>query len=176
MSRKAKLTSKRRRTEPFRFEVSDPTDAERALLDARLALRRAKDDLEVGAAEQAVEQAQAALDECFETILLRALPPGLQLDFEHEQTEAAAAYEAAVKAAQESDSPPPEVPQPTWDAQSFEVRLIAACDADGHSVEEWAEAFAGDDWTLQDRADLLEACYRVNSKRGTLDLSLLGKG
>lgn len=190
MSRRACLTSKRRRTEPFRFEVADPTVAERALAHATVAARRAAGEA-LAAAEQAVELAQAALDACYDTVLLRAMSLTLQQQFQHEQAAVDVAadqvrlvWTAEVERATAAGEPAPvepAVPATSWAAESLEVRLIAACDADGHTAQEWAQAFNDDDpdspsdWTLQDRADLLEACYRVNSRRG-YDLALLGKG
>lgn len=175
MSRKAKLTSKRRRTERFRFEVADPHDAQMVLAEARLAFLRAKDTDDEPAAKAALDQAVALVDECFDYITLRALRPSQQLAFQQELTELRAADDAAAEA--DPDAPRTSMEsRSSWDADSYEVRMIAACDADERSPEEWAEAFADDAWSLQDRADLLDVCYEVNGPRQPYDLGILGKG
>lgn len=187
MSKRDPLDSKRRRTEPFRFEVEDPTAAAEALAEAeaesRLAsLRGEKDPAVAAAAKQRLDGARAALDACFGTVTLRALPTRVQLLFEQEIAERDSdqekAHLAAVKAAEAAGQDPPE-PKPVeskWDEDSYEVRLIAACDADGRSPLRWAQILDLDgDWTLDDRNALLRACYEVNQRR-LFDPAVLGKG
>jgi hypothetical protein len=178
------LDSKRRRVERFRFEIEDPTEAQQAQQHAQLAVIRAKKDSPEAAAAQAqLDAARQALDECYGTVTLRALPPRVQLLFEQEAAEQQAALErehdAAVAAAEEAGQPapkPPSPPESKWDAESFEVRLIAACDVDGRSPQRWAEVLDLDgDWTLEDRAALLDACYAANT-RHSFDPAVLGKG
>lgn len=184
MTKKDPLDSKRRRTERFRFEVEDSSDAQAALADANLALFRAARDSPGGkAAEAALAQAKQALDACYGTVTLRALPPRVQLHFQQEVAERVAetevAHAAAVAEAEAAGDPPPpdpEPPAPTWLADSLEIRLIAACDADGRSPERWATVLDLDgDWSLEDRTALLDACYTVNT-RHTFDPTVLGKG
>lgn len=182
MSKKDVLASKRRRTERYRFEVGDPAEATEAAAEARLALLRARDDEAAAEAKKQMEAAEKALDACYGTITLHALPSRRQLEFQQEQAEAQAvrdrAHDAAVKAAEEAGEDPPERepdPEPTWDAESFEVRLIAACDADGRTPAQWAAALSGDEWSLQEKDELLTVALTVNTSR-RWDFSVLGKG
>ncbi len=184
MSKRDPLDSKRRRTELFRFEIEDPTDAQQQLQHAQLAVFRArKDSPEAAAAQAELDAARMALDECYGTITLRALQSRVQLLFQQEAAERQAAleteHERAVAAAEAAGEPPPKPPPPPeskWDAESFEVRLIAACDVDGRSPQRWADVLDLDgDWTLEDRAALLDACYAANT-RHSFDPAVLGKG
>lgn len=183
MAKTDPLDRKRRRVERYRFEVEDPTDAQAELIDAGLAKLRARTDEELAAAAERVKAAKAAVEECFSTIRLRALDPDTQLAFQHEQAAAAIEREqqhaAAVDAAEEAGEAPPPAPtppDPDWSAESFEVRLIAACDLDGRTAKRWAAALASPEWTLQDKTELLDTAFRSNSPRTAFDLSLLGKG
>lgn len=182
MSKHDALSAKRRRTERYRFEVSDPTQAVQDLTAARREAVRARDTDAEEQAEQRVKAAEAAVEACYASITLQALPARRQLEFQQEQAEAQAvrdrARAAVVKAAQDAgEEPPPEEdePEPEWGPESFEVRLIAACDADGRSPATWAEALSGDDWSLQERNELLAVALSVNTTR-RWDFNVLGKG
>lgn len=187
MSKRDPLDSKRRRTEHFRFEVEDPTAALEELAEAeaeaRLAGYRAEKDSDAeAAAQERLVAAKRAVDSCFGIVTVRALPPRKQLLFEQEIAERDAELEkahlAAVKAAEEAgeDPPEPKVPNSNWDVDSYEVRLIAACDADERSAERWAEVLHLDgDWSMDDRNALIRLCYQVNQRR-VFDPAVLGKG
>jgi hypothetical protein len=187
VSKKDPVDSKRRRREVFRFEIDDPTDAVEELREAeaeeKLAAYRAEKDPDgAAAALERLNEAKRAVAACFGTVTVQALPPRLQLEFEQEIAEQDSRQEkahlAAVKAAEEAgeEPPAPKVEDSPWDAESHEVRFIAACDVDGRSAERWAEILRPDgDWTLEDRQALLQTCYKANMRR-VFDPQVLGKG
>jgi hypothetical protein len=187
VSKKDPVDSKRRRREVFRFEIDDPADAldelQQAEAEERLAsFRSEKDPDGAVAALERLNAAKRAVDACFGKVTVQALPPRLQLVFEQEIAERDSRQEkahlAAVKAAEEAGETPPEpkVEESTWDAESYEVRFIAACDVDGRSAERWAEVLGPDgDWTLEDRNALMQTCYQANLRR-VFDPAVLGKG
>lgn len=187
MSKKDPLDSKRRRVERFRFEIEDPSAAVEELAEAeaeaKLADYRAEKDPDgAAAARERLAAAKRAVDACFGTVTLQALPPRQQLQFEQEIAERDAQLEkehkAAVEAAEQAgeDQPEPKLPPSTWTADSYEIRLIAACDVDGRSPQRWAEVLDLDgDWTVEDRDALLQTCYRANLRRA-FDPAVLGKG
>jgi hypothetical protein len=187
VSKKDPVDSKRRRREVFRFEIDDPTDSLEELREAEAeeklaAYRSEKDPDGAAAALDRLNAAKRAVDACFGQVTVQALPPRLQLVFEQEIAERDSQQEkahlAAVKAAEEAgeDPPEPKVEEPSWDAASYEVRFIAACDVDGRSAERWAEILQPDgNWTLEDRHALLQTCYQANLRR-VFDPQVLGKG
>ena len=172
-----KASGKVRRTERFRYLVADPAEATRLAVDARMAELRARSTPDHEAAVQRTKDAQQALDACYESIVLRALAPNVHQAFVQEWAERDAAHDELVKAAEEAEQEPPERPDPTWDAASIEVRFLAACDVDAdHTAAWWAEEFAGDEWTLTERDELLGLCSAVNMPRRSFDMGVLGKG
>lgn len=197
---KRKGSGKQRRTERYRFEVADPQPAEKALAAARLAERRARDTDGHAAALSGVEAAEAALEDCYDHITVRAVSPSVQEDFvqlyaqartpeQVEYDEAVKAYPSKARAAERAGEPAPELPQApeppevTWDAESLTVRWIAECDVDPeHDADWWAAEFDDSDpkqpseWTKQDRAELLDVCELANKPRSPFDLGVLGKG
>jgi hypothetical protein len=186
VSRKDPVDSKRRRREVFRFEIDDPAEALEELREAeaeeKLASYRAEKDSDgAAAALERLNAAKRAVDACFGSVTVQALPPRMQLVFEQEIAERDSQQEkahlAAVKAAEDAgeDPPDPKVEESAWDADSYEVRFIAACDVDGRSAERWAEILNSDDWQLEDRQDLLQTCYKANLRR-VFDPAVLGKG
>lgn len=172
----SKKSGKVRRRERFRYLVADPAEADRALAEARLAALRARDDDPVEADER-VRAAEQARNDCYGVIVVQALTPDEYEAFQQEMVERDEARAAVVKAAEEAEQEPPPEPKSTWDAQSLEVRLIAACDIDpDHTVKWWASEFASGDWAVPERDELLELCYQVNLPRRSFDFGVLGKG
>jgi hypothetical protein len=179
-----KRSGKVRRTARYRYLVADPDEARAAGLrdveEARLAELRARDTSEHPAADRRRKAAEKALEEaveaCYGTIVLQALKPSVQQEFDQQFAERRQAFDASVKAAQEAEETPPTF-EPTWDADSLEVRFLAACDVDAaHTSKWWAEEFAGDEWTMPERDELLEMAFRLNTSRQAFDLGVLGKG
>lgn len=179
-----KRSGKVRRTAKYRYLVADPDEARaacaKAVDETRLAELRARDTPEHPAADRARKAAEKALeqavDACYGTIVLQALAPSVQQEFDQQFTERREAFDVSVKAAEESEEPAPKF-TPTWDAESLEVRFLAACDTDAaHSAKWWAEEFAGDEWTIPERDELLDLAFRLNLPRQAFDLGVLGKG
>lgn len=172
----SKRSGKVRRTERYRYLLTDPTDAQQAVAESRLAEIRARETPEHAEAKKRLQAAEKALDNCYGFIVLRALAPEVQEQFGQESAERDQVHADAVKAAEEAGEDLPEDPKPTWTADSFEVRFLAACDIDSeHTPKWWAAEFAGDEWTLQERDDLLALCYQVVLGRRPIDLGVLGK-
>lgn len=173
----SKRSGKVRRTERYRYLVADPGDATRELAEARLAEVRARSTAQHDEAFEQLQRAQKGLEACYDSIVLRALAPHVHQKFVQEWAERDEAHAAAVKAAEEAEQDPPALPDPTWDADSLEVRFLAACDLDNeHTAAWWAAEFAGDEWTLTERDELLGLCYTINLPRRSFDLGVLGKG
>lgn len=180
-----KRSGKVRRTARYRYLVADPDEVRSAGLgaveEARLAELRARGTAEHAAADRARKAAEKELeqqvDACYGTLVLQALAPSVQQEFDQEFTERRDAFDAAVKAAERDEQPPPTF-QPTWDdAESLEVRFLAACDTDAaHTAQWWAQEFAGDEWTVPERDELLDLAFRLNLPRQAFDLGVLGKG
>lgn len=160
-----KGSGKVRRIERFRFLVCDPTDAETELAEARLAQMRARGEQEHEEASQRLRDATAAVDACFGTVTLRALAPQVHELF---------VQELAERQQQQQEASTDDAAARQWTADSLDVRFLAACDVE-HDADWWAAEFAGDEWTLHEREELLEACFRLNTPR-RFDLSSLGKG
>lgn len=190
-SRSRKGSGKVRRTERYRYLVGDPDEARAAAAEtvaaARLAEMRARDTPGHKHTLRELEAAQAAaakaVEACYGTIVLRALPPARHQEFVQEMAEREDARQAAAKAAEEAGQPPPEDPEPTWAEDCFEVRMLAACDADPEHTEQWWAAEFDDsdpehpsEWTPPERTELLDRCFRVNLPSGSFDLGVLGKG
>lgn len=173
----SKGSGKVRRTDRYRYLVADPTDAQAALAAARYAEVQARKTDGHDAAKQALRDAEKAVDDCYDAIVLRALAPKVHEAFVQEWVERDDAHSAAVKAAEDAGQEPPALPEPTWDAGSVEVRFLAACDVDpAHTAAWWADEFAGDEWTMVERDELLGKCYTLNMPKRSFDLGVLGKG
>lgn len=173
----SKRSGKVRRTERYRYLVDDPTEATQELADARLAELRARSTPQHEAALERVQAAQRAVDACYDVVVLRALAPSVHQQFVQEWADRDAEHDELVQAAEKAEQDPPARPEPTWDADSLEVRFLAACDLDSdHTAGWWAEEFSGDEWTLTERDELLGLCYAVNMPRRSYDAGLLGKG
>jgi hypothetical protein len=172
-----KGSGKVRRTERYRYLVADPSQAREDLSEARLAERRAQGTEAHADAQQRLRDAERAVEDCYGTIVLRALSPTVHETFEQELVERDQVHAAAVEAAKEAGQDLPPQPDRSWKADSLEVRLLAACDVDdGHTALWWAAEFDGDEWTHPERDELLELCYTVNTSRRLFDLGVLGKG
>jgi hypothetical protein len=176
------LTSKRRRTETFRFEVADTSDAAAAMTEARLLRLRASSEDDRKVARAAEEEAQAKLDACYGTVTLQSLPPSVHLAFQQEFAERDAVRERErreiVKVAEDAGQDPPEPdpePERVWSEDDVEVRLIAACDKDGRPAKVWADVLASDDWSIPERDELYALALKANSPKRQFDLGVLGK-
>jgi hypothetical protein len=172
-----KGSGKVRRTERYRYLLDDPTAAAEELTAARFAELRARGTDRHEQAAERLEAAEAAVDACYGTVVLRALRPAVHQVFAQETAERDAAWEQVVKAAQKAEQEAPEQPEPTWAEESFEVRLIADCDDDPtHTAAWWAAEFAGDEWAPYERDELLQLALSVNAPKRSFDLGVLGKG
>jgi hypothetical protein len=163
-------SGKRRRSEVYRFEIEDPAAARASFRNAQLSARQDPTEEK----QRAVDEARQALRACYGTVTVQAIPPADWAAFRQEVAELAAAYAKDVRDA-ESDGPPPAPPQSSWLADTVEVRILAACDADGeHTAAWWAAEFEGAAWSEDERQDLLDLCFVANSP-AQIDLAVLGK-
>lgn len=164
-----KRSGKVRRTESYRYLVADPTSARQAFAQARLDEMRTRGQDGHEAAGARLQEAEAGVAACFATLILGALPPDEHEDFVQELAEAAPSPDV--------DTEPQPPVRKTWREDSFEVRFLAACDLDPeHTPAWWASEFNGPEWSLKERDELLDVCYRVNSGGASVNLDVLGKG
>lgn len=171
-----------------------PTLAHRVLVDAdavtaaREALAKAQREhrpvmLKSGSGSPAakvalrkVEAAEAAVDACYETIMLRALPPRRieELADQHPPTpEQMAKLKAERDKAQQRSEQPPD--WPSWNEDTFWPALLAESVDGDMSVEDWAQFLAGNVSDGEGRS-LKQAALAVNHQERVADPLVLPKG
>jgi hypothetical protein len=130
-------------------------------------------------ADQRVAAAQAALDLCYETITLTALPTAGELTAEtlaaaHPPTDAqmAKARQERQEAAQRGEAPPP---WPVWNDDTFRPALLAACCTNGMTAEDWA-AFLGQHVSTGEANGIWLACLAINQRERVADPLVIPKG
>lgn len=128
-SLRERLRNKRRPSAPCRLRIDDTAPAQRALEEAVVALRLAQagdsDAETLEGHRQAVREARAALEGCYEPITLLALPPA---DLE--------ALIAAHPPRKDDDN------DVEWNNASFPRALFLACVQGDLSSEEWETILA----------------------------------
>lgn len=123
--------------------------------------------------------AQAALQACYETIVLRALPTDGDVTVERMITACppTAAQMAEVRQARDTaklrGEEPPAWPQ--WDDDRLQPALLEACADGGMTSEDWAAFLAGN-VSQGERQGLWKACLAVNSLERVADAVVLPKG
>nr|MDT0660867.1 hypothetical protein [Micromonospora sp. DSM 115978] len=126
--------------------------------------------------DREVEAAQAALDDCYETLTLRALVPAdlEELIGQHPPTEAqlAAAKTARAEARQRAEEPPP---WPSWNDDTFRPALLEATVDGDMTVADWAGFLARNVSTGEAR-DLWRSALQVNQQPRQADGVVLPKG
>lgn len=147
--------------------------AQQALRQARLA------DRDVEAAEREFAEAQAALDGCYEQIVLRALPLDgpvtvEKLIAEHPPTEQQLAKAKAERdEARRRGDPPPD--WPAWNDATFRPALLAATAEGDMTAEDWAQVLSTRMSTGEVRS-LWAACLAINTMGRAADPVVLPKG
>ncbi|SCL31944.1 hypothetical protein GA0070616_4361 [Micromonospora nigra] len=150
---------------------------ERAAAAARQA-RLAERGLDEALAE--VDAAQAELDGCYETIVLRALPLSgtvtvETLTAEHPPTEAQMA-EAKVAREKARAAGDPVPPWPAWNVETFQPALLAASAPDaGMSPDDWA-SMLGTRMSAGEVRGLWAACMAINLTGRAAEPVVLPKG
>ena len=134
-------------THPVQAVTAVKVQAARAALDEALRRRDASSVLDE-VLEQAVAYAAADLDDCYEDVPVRAIPP--------------AQYEALLGL-----HPPTEAQAEEgfrWNPDSFVPALLAQCVDMGLSEVEWAEMCSVGPLALGESAELFEAAIRINGR------------
>lgn len=184
-SQRDRLRSRPRPSLPYPLLV-DPDRAAAARAELEEAQRHARQaglakdpqPAVVEAARARVAAAEAALEDCYETIVLRALPPDdlEQLRAEHPPT---AEQIAAAKAERKTAVERGEKTLPPWpdvNQASYVPALLAACAADsGMSMDDWV-AFLAENVSAAERIGLWQAAEAVNSRERVADPLVLPKG
>ncbi len=128
-------------------------------------------------AAQAVADAQAALDACYETIVLRALEPERveELLAEHPPTQAQllACQKAREKAAERGEQPPA---WPDWDEATYRPAMLAECATEaGMTADDWA-AFLASNVSNGEKLGLWREVISVNERERVADPWAVPKG
>lgn len=150
--RRERLLARRRPSFDYQLAVVDDTEAVAELAAATEALETARfrsdDGAEqaVAAAEERVAAARTAVQECYETITLTAMPP---VEFE------ALAAKPEHQAREGKDE--------RWNADTFPRAVFLACAPDDLSADEWAE-WLDSSLTQGERTSLLLAAVGLNSR------------
>lgn len=134
-SLRERLAAKQRGTARYRLAVEDPWPAERRLTDAENTLAAARmlhpdepGHEKVLAAEQAVGEAKAERDGCYEWITLRAMPAG---DFE-----------ALIGLHPPTPEQKEKNPDAQWNEATLAAPLLAACIEGDMTESDWKEFLA----------------------------------
>lgn len=182
-SQRDRLLGRPRPSLPYRILVA-PDEVEQA----RQALAKAQEDarqvrLKAGRdspagkrAAKPVADAEAVVDACYETIVLRALPPERveALDAEHPPT---AEQMERVKAEREQAAKRGEQPPdwPSWNDATYWPALLAEC-ADGDmAVDDWV-SFLAEHVSTGEAAGIKQAVLAVNRLERVADPLVLPKG
>ncbi|WFE45302.1 hypothetical protein [Verrucosispora sp. WMMD1129] len=182
-AQRERLLGRSRPKLPYRILVDeDGADRARQRLDvANAAARQARlADRGVAEALAEVEAAQAELDGCYETIVLRALPLTGKvtvetLTAEHPPTpEQMAAGKKAREDARAAGDPVP--PWPAWNDDTFRPALLSASAPDaGMSAEDWSEML-GSRMSAGEVRGLWAACLAINLTGRAAEPVVLPKG
>ncbi|WP_067967533.1 hypothetical protein [Nocardiopsis trehalosi] len=153
MGARDRLRARKRPHANYRFQVEDPTSAEKALAvvqeQYRAALLKAKDgerDADVKRLAKKVEAAREKVDACFEEITLRAMAP--------KDLEALIAAHPPRKDHEDDDA---------WNTETFPRALFLEC-VEGvadMSAADW-EAFLDENCSEGERGELLLTAQVVN--------------
>lgn len=181
-SQRDRLLGRPRPSLPYRILVApdEVEQARAALAEVQVAARQARLGDNAAAAKRAAQQvraAEAVVDACYETIVLRALPPERieELDAEHPPTaeqmdKAKAEREQAVQRGEQ-------VPEwPSWNDATYWPALLAESATEaGMTANEWA-AFLAEHVSTGEAAGLKQAALAVNRLERVADPLVLPKG
>ena len=148
------------RREFFRFAISDPTEAQRDLDEARAALRALRSrllkpsDEELEAAEAEVAECRERYDACFSPVAFDQNSHAVQV-YEQLRVDRGKRFKNKVPRDYE-----------WWtDPDGAELHLIAECATDlGWDAKQWASELAEDRWTVASRSELLHVAMLANNR------------
>ncbi len=130
-------------------------------------------------ADQRVAAAQAAVDLCYETITLTALPTAGEVTAEilaaaHPPTDAqmAKVRQERQEAAQRGEPAPP---WPVWNDDTFRPALLTACSSNGMSEQDW-RVFLAEHVSNGEAAGIWLACLAINQRERVADPLVIPKG
>jgi multidrug efflux pump subunit AcrA (membrane-fusion protein) len=141
-------------------------------------LRAAEGSAEYRRARRQLDAAQAEVDSCYETIVLRALPTAGEVTVEKlkaahpptpEQLERAKAERDAARRRGE-----PEPPWPEWNEDTFPAALLAACAESDMTEDDW-RTFLGSNVSTGEYSGLWQAVLAVNALERVADPLVLPK-
>jgi hypothetical protein len=164
VSLKDRLAKRQRAQATYRLQITDPSDAQAKVQAAERAARRATGD-KAKAADKKVKAARRALDACYESIVLTALPAD---DYEA-LVEAHPPEAKEVAEAQAKKEPPP-----VWNTSTFRPALLAECVEDDMTADDWRDAL--NNMSAGERQELFVEAVRVNEQSRTVDPMVLPKG
>lgn len=182
-SQRERLRGRQRPSMPYRLlvDADDVAAAREALAKAQREARQVlQRDTSTQAqrkyAEKTVAETEAAVDACYETITLRALPPPRweELEAAHPATpEQMARAREQRQAAQQRGEDPPEWPAYD-DAEFWPAALAEVADGD-MTVEDW-RAFLAENVSTGEAAGLKRAVLQVQAQERVADPLVLPKG
>lgn len=124
-------------------------------------------------ARQAVVEAQAQVDACYEPIVLQALEPGELEALIAAHPPTPEQWRAAEERAQQRGEQPD---WPDWNPDTFRPALLAACAVEaGMTADDWA-AFLRSNVSAGEQAALWRAAMEVNHRERIADPLVLPKG
>lgn len=181
-----RLLSRPRPSLPYTLLVDPPAAAQaRAKLAAAQAearqamLQHGESSPAHRRAAKRVADAEAAVEACYATITLTALPTGGPVTMETlaaahppTQQQIEAAREARAQAAQRGQDQPP---WPEWDEDAFIPAVLAECSDAGMSADEWRE-FLASHVSDGERRGLWRTVLAVNALERVADPLVLPKG
>lgn len=130
-------------------------------------------------ADQRVAAAQAALDLCYETITLVALPTAGEVTAEtlaaaHPPTEAQMAKARQERQEAQQRGEPPD-PWPAWNEDTFRPALLAACCTNGMTQDDWRQ-FLSEHVSMGEANGIWLACLAINQRERVADPLVIPKG
>lgn len=151
MSLRERLREKSLPTMEHRLRITDDTEARAVLTEAKYALRIAENREDgVAKAKAAVTKAEAKVDEHYETLKLKALPPS--------EMEALIDAHPPTKEQRNKDVDAP------WNTDTFRPALLAACVEGDMTEGDWTEFCSSGGASLGEVRDLFQKALSVNDR------------
>lgn len=183
-SQRDRLRARQRPTITHRVLVDADAAAEarKALGEAQaryrqVVLKHGRDSGEAQSLQPEVDAAAAAVDACYEPIVLRALPPPrvAELEAEHPPTpEQVSKVQQERQRAQQRGEDLPD--WPSWNDDTFYPVLLSECAVESDmTVQDWAD-FLAENVSIAEAAALKDAVLAVNAKERIADSLVIPKG
>lgn len=183
-SQRDRLRGRPRPSLPYRILVApDEVDEARQALakaqeDARqVRLKAGRDSPAAKRAAKPVSDAEAAVDACYETIVLRALPPERIEELEAEHPPTAEQMEKAKAEREQAQQRGEQLPDwPSWNDDTYWPALLAECATEaGMTADDWA-GFLAENVSTGEAAGIKQAALAVNRLERVADPLVLPKG